>query len=101
MKFVGVIERETTITVDGYSNRKTLKAALKDMGRYIRDHLNEGEGQCILNYPEEVRVSWEAKKQGCYFLEAEEVPCACRWHEDTEEMEYADGNWYIVCRFVK
>ena len=32
----------------------------------------------------------EAKRQGCYFLEAEEVPCACQWHEDTEEMGWIE-----------
>lgn len=101
MKFVGVIERETTITVDGYSNKKTELGAIREMGRYISNKLGytvEGEGlvkggkECLL-----------AAKYSCggYFLEVEEVPCACQWHEDTEEMEYADGRWYVVCRFVK
>lgn len=101
MTFTGIIERENAITVDGYSNYKYLKAALKDIGRFIRDNIDEGEGQYIIDYPEEVRISWEAKKEGAYFLEAEEVPCASNWNEETEEMEYADGRWYIVCRFNK
>lgn len=101
MTFTGIIESTNHITVDGYSNRKTLKAALKDMGRFIRDNLDKGEGQCIIDYPEEVRVSWLDKIGGSYFLEAEEVPCASQFNEDTDEVEYADGRWYIVCRFVK
>ena len=101
MTFTGIIKKENSITVDGYSNYIYLKAALKDMGRFIRDNIDEGEGQCIIDYPEEVRVSWESKKAGSYFLEAEEVPCASNWNEETDEMEYAEGKWYIVCHFNK
>ena len=96
------IEREATVTVDGYSNRKTMKAAIKEMGRYIRDNFDEGEGQSILDYPEECRVSNECKKSGCYFLEVEEVEGASYFDEDADEItEYAEANWYILCRFIK
>ena len=101
MTFAGIIERDDSIIVDGYSNRKSIAAALKDMGRFIRDNLDKGEGECIIETPEEVRISAKEKREGCYFLEAEEVPCASNWNEETEEMEYADGRWYIVCRFIK
>lgn len=100
MTFVGIIERDDSIIVDGYSNRKSIAAALKDMGRFIRDNLDKGEGENIIENPEEVRISEREKREG-YFLEAEEVPCASNWNEETEEMEYAAGRWYIVCRFIK
>lgn len=88
------------VIVDGYSNRKAVKTAIKDMGRWVRDNLDKGEGQLIIDYPEEVRISFDAKKQGGYFLEVEEVPCASKWHEDTDEMEYEEANYYVVVRFT-
>ena len=97
-----VINTATTATVDGYSNRKSKTAAIKEMGRYIRKYINEEEGQSIIDYPEECRISNESKKCGCYFLEAEEVPCASYFDEEADEqIGYTDANWYIVCRIVK
>ena len=100
MKFAGIIERAETVTVDGYSNRKTAKAAIKEMGRYIRDNVNETEGNAIIDYPEESLLS-ASESYGGYFLEIEEVPCASQYNEDTDEVEYDEANYYIVCRIVK
>ena len=101
--YPGTIEHETTITVDGYSNRKTIKAAIKEMGRYIRDNLNQEEGQSIIDYPEEcILPIWAKQERDCFFLEVEEVPGASYYDEDADEVVgYTDANYYICCRFVK
>lgn len=100
MKFVGMIDRAETVTVDGYSNRKSATAAIKEMGRYIRDNVSETEGNAIIDYPEESLLS-ASESYGGYFLEIEEVPCASQYNEDTDEVEYDEANYYIVCRIVK
>lgn len=101
MTFAGIIEGKETVTVDGYSNFKTKKAAIRDLGRFIRDNVNKAEGQSIIDYPVEERISMECKEQGCYFLEVEEAPCVCQYNEETDEMEYKEGRWYLCCRIVK
>lgn len=100
MLFTGIIERTNSVTIDGYSNRKTLTAAIKDMGRTVARLVDKSEGDFIVNYPEECLVS---AKDSCggFFLEIEEAPCASNYNEETEEMEYAEANWYICCRVVK
>lgn len=101
MTYTGVIERETTITVDGYSSAKTMKGAIADFGRYIKKHFSEGEGENLIEYKEECLLSAN-NSYGGYFLEVEEVPCASNWNEEKEEMEYKDGYYFcLVCRFVK
>lgn len=99
MKFVGVIERPITITVDGYSNAKTVNGAIAEFGRYIAKHFDEGEGKSLIEYKSECVL--EPDEYGGYFLTIEKVPCACKLNEETEEMEYSDGNYYLCMRFVK
>jgi hypothetical protein len=100
MTYVGVIERKETVTIDGYSNRKTLLGAIKEFGRWIAKNVNEAEGMSIVKYGVEAMLSAE-NSCGGYFLEAEEVSCASEWNEETEEMEYKEGRWYLCCRIVK
>lgn len=101
MTYVGTIERENTITVDGYSSAKTLKGAIADFGRYIKKHIDKGEGESMIEYKEESLVAAK-NSEGGYFLEVEDVPCASTINEETDEMEYKDGyNFYLVCRIVK
>ena len=99
MKFIDITHLENTVTIDGYSTRKTMKGAIREMGKWVAEHIDEGEGQAIMDYPEE---SLLMAKDSCggFFLEAEPVGCATRMNEETEEMEYAEGNWYIVVRLV-
>lgn len=96
--YPGVINTATTATVDGYSNRKSKTAAIKEMGRYIRKYINKEEGQSIIDYPEECPTISPSE----YFLITEEVPCASYFDEKTDgQIGYTDANWYIVCRIVK
>ena len=101
MTFVGVIDREHTSIVDGFSSAKTVKGAIADMGRYITKHLNKREGEGIIENKED--ALFPAKdSEGGYYLEVEEVPCASQYNEDTDEVEYKEGyNFYVCCRFVK
>lgn len=101
MKFVGAIERPDTITVDGYSNAKTINGAISEFGRYIAKHFSESEGSNITEYKQESLCSPSEEEASSYFFTIEEVPCAAQWNEKTEEMEYADGNYYLCVRFCK
>lgn len=98
MKFVDTIERENTITIDGYSNRKTVTAAIKEFGKWIAKNINETEGNAIAEYPEEAEIA--PCDNDSYFFQIEEVPCAARI-ADNGEMEYSEVNFYMVCRIVK
>ena len=98
MIFTDMIVRENTITIDGYSNRKTIKGALSDMGRYIRDNVSKSEGEAIIELREE-SLAPASGSDGGYFLEIEEVPCATRCVNNN--LEYAEANYYICCRIVK
>jgi hypothetical protein len=104
MKFVEAIERSEYITVDGYSTRKTVLGAIREMGRYIAQHYDKVEGEGIIrdgveslcaNDPEMFKLG------AVYCLEVEPVSCACKFNEDTDEMEYDEGNFYVVCRIAK
>lgn len=99
MIFVGTIERPNTITIDGYSDAKTVKGALSDFGRYVKNHISETEGQAIIDYREECLIS-ASSSCGGYFLEIEEIACAANCNEQ-DEIEYKDANFYIVGRIVK
>lgn len=99
MKFVGVIDRERSMTIDGYSNCRTQLGAIREMGRLIAS-MGYEDGDFIVKYGKEALCP-NSMDPDTYCLEVEEVPCACVWHEDTDEMEYAEGRWYVMCRFVK
>lgn len=103
IKFPGVIERKDTCIVDGYSDRKTRNAAIKDFGKYIEKLYHNGEGQNLIdtvNFGEDPELP-AAHSDGGYFFEIEEVTGACSFNEETDEMEYADGHWYMTIRFIK
>ena len=36
-----------------------------------------------------------------YYVEVQEVGCASKWNDETEEMEYNEANFYLLIRFVK
>lgn len=98
--YVDVVEREETITIDGYSTAKTIKGSISDMGKYIKRHYSESEGDAMIKSKEEALIAAK-DSEGGYYLEIEEVSCASRWNNEKEQMEYQDANFYIVCRFVK
>ena len=43
--YAGIIEREKTIIIDGYSSAKTVKGAIADFGRYIKNTLMKEKGK--------------------------------------------------------
>ncbi|MEY8352572.1 hypothetical protein AALB39_04355 [Lachnospiraceae bacterium 54-53] len=99
MKYVGAIERQDTMTVDGYSNAKTINGAISEFGRYIVKHFSKSEGSALIENKQECLCFPVVDNE--YFFTIEEVPCATQWNEESEEMEYADGNYYLCMRFVK
>lgn len=99
MKFIGVIERLETITIDGYSNAKTVNGAISDLGRYVMKHFSKSEGEALIQFKSECLSGFACKDE--YMLTIKEVPCATNWNEETEEMEYTDGNYYLCMRFYK
>ena len=101
MTFVQVETRNGMINLDGYSRNKTLKGALKDLAREVAK-LDEGEARAITDYIDDtVKMVADGMDNypGCYFIEAEEVGCASRYSEKKDEMEYAEGHWYLYIRF--
>ena len=100
MNFVKVVERETEIIIDGYSTAKTVNGALKDFGRYIEKNVSQSEGKAIIEYTIDMLLSVKDSCNG-YFLEIEEVGSASRLNEETEEIEYKEGNFYMVVKLIK
>jgi hypothetical protein len=105
--FADAIEREHTITVDGYSDKKTVSGAVKDFGRYIEKRYHNGEGQAIIDIVKygisETNSPFASPEgsDGGYFFEIEEVPGASRYDETTDDREYKEANYYLCMRFVK
>lgn len=104
MKYVGIIEREDTITVDGYSKAKTLKGALNDIGRFIENKLDEGEGKLLQvsnkeDAEEVLTIGNHSYSE--YGIEVEEVGCATKVDEEGNIIEYSEANFYVMVRFVK
>jgi hypothetical protein len=103
MKYTGIIKREATTTIDGYSNAKTIKGALNDMGKYIEKNIDAGEGRLlqVANKEEAYELlsigNHDASNWG---IEVEEVGCATKIDEDGNIQEYSEANFYIMVRFV-
>ena len=103
IKFPGIIERKDHFIVDGYSDKKTEAGAIKDFGRFIEKKFNNGEGQALIDCVKfgESPVVPVSQAGGGYFFEIEEVCGASQFNDETDEMEYADGNFYLVIKFFK
>ena len=100
MIYASSIKRQTSIIIDGYSKAKTENGAIADMGRYIAKHFDKSEGENLQQFKSECLI--DAKdSNGGYFLEVEEVGCASQYNEETDEMEYKEANFYVVCRIIK
>lgn len=94
-------KNDSFAVIDGYSNRKTITGAVNEMGRYIRDNVNKLEGETILEYGKASLIPHTPYNNDGYFFEIEDVPCASRLvDENSDEIEYTDANWYLVCRIV-
>ena len=112
MKFVEVETRAGMVNLDGYSNCKTLRGALKDLAREVAK-IDKGEAEAItyaLDETLEMVRAGMTNEPGAYYIEAQEVPSASRfvfldgdkdnYDEDNVEIEYAEGNWYLYIRFA-
>lgn len=95
---------ENYIGIDGYSNKKTIEGALSDLAKavekydkgeadFLRAAISNGETMQIHND----RTAGPAQ----YILEYEEVPSASQYNEQTGEMEYKNGRWYVYTRIVR
>lgn len=107
LAYVDVIEREYTITIDGYTSNKTERGIIKDVARAIEKYDKE-EAKALLSFLEYGIDEYNTpffkaeNSDGDYFFEYEEVHCATRYNEETDEVEYRDGfNNYFCIRFVK
>ena len=102
MKFVQIENRKGMINLDGYSDRKTLRGALRDLAREVAK-IDKGEAAGITDYMDDTLAlvrDGMTNEPGCWYIEAQEVSIACQYNEDTDEMKYADGRWYLYIRFV-
>jgi len=107
LAYVDAIVREDTITVDGYTSNKTERGIIKDVARAIEKY-DQGESNFLL---EMLKMGIDeyndpfvkvANSGGGYFFEYEEVPCATRYNEETDEVEYKEGyHNYFCIRFVR
>ena len=93
-----------TYNVDGYSDRKTLSGAIREIGREI-SKIDAGEGELITKnaHTKEDALSLLVQNTSAdtYCFEMEDVPCASRYNEETDEVEYQEGNYYFHIRFFE
>jgi len=104
--FAESCERPNTITVDGYTDKKTIRGAVKDIGRFIEKVYHNGEGEHLIKMVNEGISETnnpfiKAVDADSYFFDIEEVPCATRCGQDGNVNDYADANYYFCIRFVK
>lgn len=107
LAYVEAIERENTITIDGFKSNKTLRGLIKDVSRAVEKY-DKDESKSLIECLEYGLDEYNnpflkaSESDGGYFFEYEEVPCATRYNEYTDEMEYKDGYYYYFCiRIVK
>lgn len=107
LAYVDAIVREDTITVDGYTSNKTERGIIKDVARAIEKY-DQGEAEalrsCLAYGLDEYNTPFikAANSDGGYFFEYEEVPCATKYNEETDEVEYKEGyHNYFCIRFVR
>lgn len=110
LKFVETIKRVTDngdqiiINMDGYTTFKGLVAVMHDVARAIKKY-DAGFARDLAR----VRTIADAKSylqpylsgvEQWYIFEVEDVPCASRMDEETDEMEYSDGANYFHIYFL-
>lgn len=103
--FVGIIDRKETVIIDGYSSAKTLNGVMHDIAKIMKK-IDPAQSDIYLTHgkkeAEELLQCTPKDSCGGFFVEVEEVDCASRFIEDTDEMEYKDGyNYYFCTRIVK
>ena len=96
MIFTTKTESNGHVHIDGYSNKKTVNGALKDLAREVTKY-SESEARCIIEaikFGDEVIIDTEE-----YKIECEEVGCATKYIND-EEVEYKEANYYLHIMYV-
>lgn len=95
--------RVTTVSMDGYTNKKTLLGVVHEVGREVAKY-DENEGRGLLN----VKTEREAKEcfqkntldPETYCFELEEVECASYFDEKTDDVVYGEAaTYYFYIRF--
>ena len=100
-KYIAVEERNGMINMDGYTTIKNFDKAVKDIAKAVAK-FDEGEAQCLVDgldcggTPLVPNTQYDA-----YCFEMEEVACASKCDEKTDEIITSDGAWYFHIRFVK
>jgi hypothetical protein len=111
VNFLEIVEREAkqdysaTATIDGYSTAKTLLGVMRDIEREFKkiDSLKDFSSwySCVSNKEAEELLLSAKDSGGGFYMEVEEVSGASQMNEDTDEMEYKDGNFYFCTRIVR
>lgn len=100
MIFKEMVEKASTITIDGYSKAKTLKGAIKDLAKEVSKY-NTSEANNITDSIDETINILNQRSADCeYWIDCEEVSCATKYTEDGKE-EYKESSYYMAICFVK
>lgn len=103
LAYVDAIIRKNAITIDGYTSNKTEHGIVSDVAKAIEKY-DKGEADFLreilkigideYNNPF-VKNNYDGDS---YCFEYEEVPCATRYNEKTDEMEYKEGyhNYFLI-----
>lgn len=107
LAFIEAAEGKNTITIDGYTSNKTEKGIIRDVARAVRKY-SENEADALLSHLEYDLDEYNNPfiknnySENGYFFEYEEVPCATRYNEKTDETEYKERyKIYFCIRIVK
>lgn len=98
LHYVETRQGGSRIVIDGYSTCKYMTNAIKEIGKWIAENVDEDEGRMIVKYKKESLA--KNAMNGEYFFEIEDVPCASSFNEEKDEMEYKEGNWYFCIGLV-
>lgn len=90
-----------------YTSNKTERGIIKDVARVVSKY-DQSEANTLLDYLKmglnkyNTPFAKASESEGGYFFEYEEVPCATRYNEETDEMKYKEGYYNYFCiRIVK
>lgn len=103
--FIDIIDRQTTLIIDGYSSAKTINGVMHDIAKIMKKVLPNEYATFMTKNKEEAESLLECTPKvsyGGFFVEIEEVFGASQINKDTDEIEYKDGyNYYFCTRVVK
>lgn len=98
MTFTKTVKTNTHITIDGYSNAKTIKGALKDLAREMAKH-NKKDADSFVEYLDYTIETLNDFSNPDYVVCLEECETATKIKDD-EIVEYRDCNYYVSICFV-